>query len=521
MGDLDLRFYLSIFLRRLPYFLVIATFVTTAAVALALYLPPIFQASAKILVESPQIPADLARSTVPINAVEQLQIIEQQIMTRENVLALAEKLKIYGDKASEIPQADIIEDMRGRTKFELLQKDGPSGSLGAKVFSVSFIAGDADLAAKVVNEFTKLILQMNVRLRTDRAGETMQFFNQEVARLGGELSRLEAEILKFKNANKDALPDGLDFRRNQQNNQQERLQSLEREEAALRSRRNNLVELFESTGRIVSAGPVTLEQQMLQDLQRTLSEQLALFSENSPNIVALRARIKTLENGMQAKQASDADTTKGKRGTSELDLQLSDIDDRLKYITQEKASITENLAELTKSITATPRNETILNSLERNRENIQAQYNIATARSAEASTGEQIEVSAKGERFTVVEPAVAPQKPTSPNRRRIAGAGFAGGIGLGLGLIVLLELLNKSIRRPTELVRTLQIQPLATISYIPVKREKKTAKLAQAAGFAAFVATTATSAIPIDRQGHPAGLSTERTVSGFDGGRVI
>jgi succinoglycan biosynthesis transport protein ExoP len=521
MGDIDLRFYLSIFLRRLPYFLAISTVITAAAIALALYLPPVFQASAKILVESPQIPADLARSTVPINAVEQLQIIEQQIMTRENVLALAEKLKVYGDKASEIPQADIIEDMRGRTKFELLQKDAPSGGIGAKVFSVSFIAGDADLAAKVVNEFTDLILRKNVSLRTDRASETMQFFNQEVSRLGAELAKVEAEILKFKNENKDALPDGQDFRRNQQNNQQERLQSLEREEASLRSRRNNLVELFESTGRVVTAGPVTMEQQMLQELRRTLADQLALFSENSPNIVALRARIKGLENGMQAKQASDADTTKGKRGTSELDLQLSDIDERLKYITQEREAITENLAELTRSIAATPRNETVLNSLERNRENIQAQYNIATARLAEASTGEQIEVSSKGERFTVVEPAVAPQKPTSPNRRRIAGAGLAGGVGLGLGFVVLLELLNKSIRRPNELVRTLQIQPLATISYIPIKREKKSAKLAPAAGFAVLFAAISATTLSVHSQHQSSGVSSERFISGFHAGRVI
>jgi hypothetical protein len=44
--------------------------------------------------------------------------------------------------------------------------------------------------------------------------------------------------------------------------------------------------------------------------------------------------------------------------------------------------------------------------------------------------------------------------------------GVAGGIGMGLGLIVLLEFPNKTVRRPTELVQKLQIQPLATIPFI-------------------------------------------------------
>ena len=67
MGQLDLKFYLSIFLRRLPYFLVIAAFISAIGIAVASILPPIFRSSATILVESPQIPDELARSTVPEN----------------------------------------------------------------------------------------------------------------------------------------------------------------------------------------------------------------------------------------------------------------------------------------------------------------------------------------------------------------------------------------------------------------------------------------------------------------------
>ena len=52
---------------------------------------------------------------------------------------------------------------------------------------------------------------LHQRQRTDRAGSTLQFFNQEVARLGTQLSTLEADILKFKTENKDTLPESIDL----------------------------------------------------------------------------------------------------------------------------------------------------------------------------------------------------------------------------------------------------------------------------------------------------------------------
>ena len=51
------------------------------------------------------------------------------------------------------------------------------------------------------------------------------------------------------------------------------------------------------------------------------------------------------------------------------------------------------------------------------------------------------------------------------------GGSFAG-IVLGLGLILLLELLDRTVRRPVDLVKTLGIAPLATLPYVKTRREE-------------------------------------------------
>ena len=244
---------------------------------------------------------------------------------------------------------------------------------------------------------------------------------------------------------------------------------LEREESGLRSRRNHIVEIYESTGRIVAAGPLTPEQQLLQDLSRSLSEQLTIFAEDSPTIVTLRARIASFKRSSKTRMQAESTAP----GSSELAMQLSDIDERLEFISKERDQITASLASLDKSIAATPNNESVLLSLQRDHSNFQSQYNAAVANLAQASTGEQIEARSKGIKFSMVESATPPQYPISPKRRLIAAGGLFGGVVGGVGLIVLLELLNKGLRRPQELVQSLGIQPLVTIPYIWLDGEKQ------------------------------------------------
>jgi len=528
MVNIDLGFYLSILRRRLPYVIAIAFMTFLSAVVVASVIPRVYSSSAKILVEAPQIPAELARSTVPLGAVEQLQILQQQITTRDDLLTLARKLGIYDDTKMKRYGEDIVKDMRSRIKFEQLQFDIQSRDQGANVFSVSFLAGKPDMAAKVANELAAMILGRNQRQRTDRAGSTLQFFNQEVTRLSSDLNRLEDDILKFKTANKDTLPESLDFRRSQQSSLQERLISLEREESDLRTKRGSLIATYTNAGQLVGAVSLTPEQQILVDLNRALAEQLAIFSETSPNIKALRVRIASLQNDLLTsppKEAKNENSPPGERsGPFGLNLQLSDIDTRLKAVAVEKTSVARRIEGLTRSITGTPASETILNSLERNRQNIQMQYNAAIARRAEALTGEQIERRSDGGRFSLLEAATPPISAISPKRTRIVGLGAFAGVGLGLAFVVLLEVLNKTIRRPVELARLLQSQPLATIPIIRTSdkvrftnpRRRMAAMFAAGLMSIAFIEDSETLVpTPFPSQGTPPGIGQVEAMSDF------
>jgi len=500
MAELDLRFYLAIFIRRLPYFIAVVVTVTAIGIAAVLMIPRTYRAEATFLFEAPQIPGSAAGTPAPVNAVEQLQIVRERVTTRENLLALADKMNVYGDGRAGLTDTEIARDMKERLHFEQVQMEARGA--GAIVFNVSFDAGKPDLAAGVVNEFVELILDRNMRLRAGQAQGATQFFSKEVARLGADLRRLEDKILRFKNERRDSLPDGLEFRRARRVALQERLATLEREEAELRFRKADL-----SAGRAEGSAALTPEQYQMQELNRALSEQLSVFTEDSPNVVALREQIARLRERVR----SDGDEAGGKPADlSPLVLQVAEMNERMRLIASEKEAIATEVERLTESIEATPATETALTAIERDRDNVQAQYNSVVARLAEATTGEQIELLSKGPRFSLVEAATAPEKPISPNRRRIAAMGGLAGIGMGAGLVVLLEMLNKTIRRPVELSRLLGAEPLATIPFIKAAPEAQGSSPTRGAAVVALIGASALTALAGQYFHLPLGVAVQK-----------
>src|SRR5690606_25127870 len=85
LANFDFGFYFSLFRRRLPVFVTVLALATLVFVAILTFMPASYQATARILVESPQIPTDLAKSTVPTGAAEQFQIIQEDVLSRQNL----------------------------------------------------------------------------------------------------------------------------------------------------------------------------------------------------------------------------------------------------------------------------------------------------------------------------------------------------------------------------------------------------------------------------------------------------
>ena len=116
-----------------------AVIVLILSVAVAYMLPPAYQASATIIVESQQIPTNLAAPTVTANVSERINVIKQRVMARDNLLQIANKFDLYAYEGAARSPTSVVENMRESIAIEQIDV-GNSRSRDAAVigFTVSF-----------------------------------------------------------------------------------------------------------------------------------------------------------------------------------------------------------------------------------------------------------------------------------------------------------------------------------------------------------------------------------------------
>ena len=476
----DLRFYLSLLARRMPVMLALLLICSAVGIVTALSLPPVYTTTARLLVEDPQVDVSSLASG---DAAEQLQVIEQRLLTRANLIDIAQKYRVFEEIEDMTPDA-IVQNMMRQTR--ILRTSGRSQ---ATLMTVSFSAETGVTAANVLNEYLSIIQEDASSSREEKVDNTLSFFEQEVERLGADLDQQSIMIVDFKNANSNALPDDLEFRLGRQAFLQERISRLERDRISIARQREDLVSIFESTGRLDNQAISQMSPQELQlaELQAELDRARAIYSESNPKVTLLVTRIEQLERSASAVSGTDTGDDP-EVGNPVLQASLSELTNRLEEAEAELFDAAAELDALTASIAATSSNGIALASLERDYSNIQNRYNAAVNSLDQARIDERIEVTARGQRITVIEGASVPQDPAGPNRLRIAAAGIGMGLAIAGGFFFILEVLNRKIRRPAEIESQFNITPIATIPYMESRRERTTRR---------FILLTAVAAVLI------------------------
>ena len=104
----DIKFYWGLIRRRLPVMAVIVMICTGIGVALAMTMPPKYEASAQLLVEGAELPTDIIESTVQTGAALALQGIQLRLMSRENLIDIASKHRVFAGETGMSPD-DIVQ----------------------------------------------------------------------------------------------------------------------------------------------------------------------------------------------------------------------------------------------------------------------------------------------------------------------------------------------------------------------------------------------------------------------------
>ena len=114
--------------------------------------------------------------------------------------------------------------------------------------------------------------------------------------------------------------------------------------------------------------------------------------------------------------------------------------------------------------------------MSRDYENARLKYQDIRAKQMEAQTAQNLETDRKGERFTLIEPPLVPEKPVSPNRGALLVIGLILSGLLAGGVAWLLERLDTTVRDRRDLVGLLGVAPLAIVPRITTRAARGAAR---------------------------------------------
>jgi polysaccharide biosynthesis transport protein len=522
---MNFRDYWAILARRKAYFAVPFVAVLGIALALALLLPPTYRSEATFLVQRQAVPQEMVATTVQSYVEEQIAQIRQSLLTRQNLLEIAEQFDLYGDQVRRDPDR-VVETMRESVSVEMVDVRTSDrtgrGTTTTIAFVVAFHAHTAELARDVTAELSQRFLAEHQTRRDAHASEVAAFLDLEAAKLAEEINELEKVLAGFKQGERHQLPElmttnlrmyerteqEIDIARERIRDLQERIEVNRAElsltppyeavvnEAGARiltaSQRLSMLtaEYLRASSRYSAQHPdivrLTREIRVLAEqlgtegrademmnelvgLQEQLRQAKQRYEDAHPEVQRIERAVAAVQRGFQEELLGAGDVAMADRRAPDnpryvaLRTQLESNEQHLAAEQRRLTDLTARLEEYERRLYQTPVVERDFLALSRNYESSVRQYNQLREKQRQALIAQELESGESGERFLLTSAAFLPRLPESPNRIAIALLGFFFASATALGVVAVAEYLDQTIRSARMVAAILGAAPLVVI----------------------------------------------------------
>lgn len=525
----ELQFYIKVFKRRTWLFVVpavVAMFLCTLA---ALFLPAKYVSTGAILIETQDIPAELVQSTVTGLIEERIQGLNQVVLSRSNLLELINQFDLYTSERSSLSTSELVEQMRSDISIDMVttevhDSEKARSGVATFAFTLAFEGRNPQKVLQVANTLVTLYLEENINSREEKTRSAFEYLEGRLADIDDEINDVEEEVSMFKEEHKYTLPElfTTNVRILERVDGQVRMKKEEMERALSRVRywgtelaaRPQFIVVRTTGGQRL----ITPEEE-LDRMRRDYVSLLATRSEDHPDAQNLKKEIDALEEQLKHRQdlkvyqddladsenelreAQEKYTNQHpevkslKKSVAALQEDIRTLEDRysiiakkedkeinpqwilaknnrdthqqdLDKLTQEYHQMSDMLLEVQTRIDDSPQVELLYSTIIGELETRRSERDELIKRMLSAKEAKGLEESGLGEKFTLIDPPILPEKPSKPNRPLLLGLGFVISLALGLASGAIAEFTDRAVHTQDELMSYSDTTVLAVIPYI-------------------------------------------------------
>ena len=518
--------YLRILWHRKWWVLVVFLAVSAGTFIYAYQLPNIYTSETLIMVDPQRVPEWYVKPTVTGDVRNRLGTLSQQILSATRLQKIIERLNLYPIERKTLAREDLVTMMRKHITINVVSDFGSD----LQAFRIGYSGTEPRLAAQVANELASLFIEENLKAREQQATGTAEFLENQLQDTRKSLEAQEAKLKDFRLKHIGEMPEQqtadlqiLGQLQSQLQLEGEALARAEQQKSMLQTMvgpSSTVVDLDGGDQPTLNAPKVEGGKPAGKPLSAARTQLAALLSrgytDQHPTVRKLRAEIAkeeaaaavelpliapspapaaepehTLPAAQPEKRAS---STPLNLNNPVLQSQLRQLDSEIAKHKQEQQRINKQIASYQSKLEAIPVREQEITNLVRDYEMSKAHYSQLLDKQLSAETATQLEIRQKGESFSVLDPAVPPERPSSPKRGFIDAGGSAAGLALGILVALVSELMGMSITTAHQITDSTGIPVLEVIPVIQTFTDRRVRRrrivLATVSGVVLALATT-------------------------------
>ncbi|RJS94715.1 XrtA system polysaccharide chain length determinant [Salinisphaera sp. Q1T1-3] len=490
--------------------LIIAWVIAPLAWLYVLSLPNQYQSSARVHIDTKSaISPLLSGMAVTPDPDEQVNLLVRTVMSRPNLRDIARSTGLDLKATTTEQQQALVNGLSQRIK---LQNTGG----GTDVYSISYTSANPKTAQSVVQEVISVMTTINLSKNTgdDNSAQAVDFLKQEVSKYRDQLTQTEQALASFKKEHAELMPGTDDYVARLQKLNAD-IDALQDKLAAARDQQASLEQQMGGASR--SSGPARVSPSQSTQIrqlddqidrqQQTLTQLLSKYTPQHPDVIAAQRQLDQLKQRREdtladlranpGKIESPAGGSSGGSGSNSVAGQLSQVRMQVNTLQSSLSRKQDQLKTLQEGADNMNEAQAKLAELSRNYQVTRDQYEKLLSRLYSAQLSTDVQKSAGGLDFRVIDPPEVPVRPTGPKRILMMAVALIGALVAGVAFALFLAQIRPVFNSRSGLTQSTGYPVLGAVTraHSPAERAKRrTALLIYAAfcmtlivGFAAAV----------------------------------
>jgi polysaccharide chain length determinant protein (PEP-CTERM system associated) len=472
-------------LRRYWWILPVSTlFLGLMGLAATYVVPKRYTSETMVLVEQPTIGPDYVKPVISEDLSQRLASMKEKILSVTRLQPIIEKFGLYAADRGRVHIEDLVERLRKVVEIRPMEPTPGTQSRELPGFYVDVTFDNPQLAQQICTEITSMFLEQNATERKQQAKETTNFLSKQLEESKRNLDGQDAKLAQFKRLHLGSLPEEQQSNLNILTGMNAQLEA--NTQALSRAQQDkvfneSLLGQQEANWKSSDTGlnPETAEQQ-LGALQDQLTSLQARYTPEHPDIIKLKNQIAELKkrtpeapkNSPSAKVATQVAAAEPPQ-IQQLRARIRQDDMNIADLNKRQGQIQDGIHQLQSRIQASPMVEQQLKELTRNYQTAQDFYNDLLKKWQNAGVAGDLVSQQESEQFRVYDPPSLPDRPSFPKKVYFAGGGLSAGLALGLAVLYLIVISDKSMHTERDVELALKLPVLALVPVLEVLTQGK------------------------------------------------